>query len=275
MLRSIESLKGCAVAASDGEIGSIEEVYFDNEAWGIRYLVVKTGNWISERRVLISPYSVKHTDPATLSVHVDLTRQQVNDSPAIDTHKPVSRQHEAEYLRYYGYPAYWDGLGVWGMGNYPTLSAATKSGISPDTRAQLALYGDKPPGDSHLRSTDEVDGYHVHADNGVIGQVSGFIFDDETWILRYLTIDTQNGWPAEKKVLLATDWISGIDWFESTVSTELAWDAIKNSPAYDSTVPLERSFEAELYAFYGKTGYWVEDAMAWRPEEAVVAPAGS
>ncbi len=115
-----------------------------------------------------------------------------------------------------------------------------------------------------------MDGYHVHADNGDIGHVSGFIFDDETWILRYrLSIRKTGGRPKRRCCSRPTD--LRIDWFESTVSTELAWDAIKNSPAYDSTVPLERSFEAELYAFYGKTGYWVEDAMAWRPEEAVVA----
>ncbi len=262
MLRSIESLKGVAVAASDGEIGHIEEVYFDDAAWGVRYLVVKTGSWISERRVLISPYSVKHTDPGTTSIHVNLTRQQVSDSPAIDTHKPVSRQHEIEYLRYYGYPTYWGGLGVWGMSNYPAFSPAVPWDDSSDTRDQLSPYGDKPPGDSHLRSTDEVNGYHVEAADGAIGHVSGFIFDDESWTIRYLTIDTRNWWPASKEVLLATDWIFLIDWFESTVSTELTRDSIKNSPAYDNSVPVERSFETELYGFYGKPGYWLERAAA-------------
>jgi sporulation protein YlmC with PRC-barrel domain len=260
MLRSIESLKGCTVAATDGDIGSVEEVYFDDEAWGIRYLVVKTGSWIDERRVLISPYSVRHSDPGSASVHVELTRQQVSDSPPIDTHKPVSRQHEAEYLRYYGYPPYWGGVDVWGMSSYPAFSRAALSPVSEETRAQLALYGDKPPGDSHLRSTDAVDGYHVQAADGDIGHVSGFIFDDESWTLRYLTVDTQNWWPTGKEVLLATEWIFLIDWYESTVSTQLTRDAIKDSPAYDSNVPIGREFETGLYAFYGKPGYWSKDA---------------
>ncbi|WP_341315314.1 PRC-barrel domain-containing protein [Paraburkholderia sp. IMGN_8] len=134
MLRSIGSLKGCAVAANDGEIGSIEKVYFDDDAWGVRYLVAKTGNWTNERRVLISPYSVKHTDPGSGVVRVDLTLQQVSDSLAIDTHKPVSRQHEAEYFRYYGYPTYGGGLGVWGMNSFPAFSRAATAGTSSDTR---------------------------------------------------------------------------------------------------------------------------------------------
>jgi PRC-barrel domain len=270
MLRSIESLKGCRVAASDGEIGSVEEVYFDHDAWGIRYLVVKTGNWIDGRRVLISPYSVIRMDPGALSVHVDLTRQQVSDSPAVDTDKPVSRQDEAEYLRYYGYPVYWGGVDVWGTGSYPAFSRAVLSAVSPETLAQLALFGDKPPGDSHLHSTDAVDGYHVAAADGDIGYVSGFVFDDEAWTIRYLTVDTQSWW-ASREVLLATEWIFLIDWLESTVSTELTRDAIKDSPDYDNRIPLERDFETQLYAFYGKAGYWSEERAALRLKQTGAA----
>ena len=121
MLRSIKSLHGCTVAARDGDIGSVDDVYFDDEAWGVRYLVVDTGNWMRERQVLISPYSVKHMDRESGTVHVHLARQQVQDSPNIDTHKPVSRQHETEYLLYYGYPTYWGGLNLWGMGSSPAF----------------------------------------------------------------------------------------------------------------------------------------------------------
>ncbi|CAB3759970.1 PRC-barrel domain-containing protein [Paraburkholderia humisilvae] len=263
MLRNIESLKGCTVAASDGELGLVEELYFDDKAWGIRYLVVKTGNWIDGRRVLISPYSVIRTEPGTLSVHVELTRQQVRDSPSIDTHKPVSRQHEAEYSRYYGYPTYWGGPDVWGVSSYPAFSRAVLSAGSPQVRAQLPPYGDEPPGDSHLRSTNAVDGYHFAAADGDIGHVSGFIFDDEAWTIRYLTVDTQTWWPS-KEVLLSTEWIALIDWFESTISTQLTRDAIKSSPAYDSRIPLARDFETQLFAFYGKAGYWSDERTALR-----------
>jgi hypothetical protein len=258
MLRSTKDLHGCTVAASDGDIGTVEQIYFDDEAWGVRYLVVDTGSWIDERRVLISPYSIKHADPGAGSMQVNLTRKQVKDSPNIDTQKPVSRQHEAEYLRYYGFPQYWGGTSAWMMGSYPGLGLVRGApGMASELRAQLDLYGDKPPGDVHLRSTKAVEGYHMAAADGSIGHVSGFIYDDVEWTIRYLTVDTQNWWPGGKEVLLATQWIDVIDWYDSTVSTRLTRDAIKASPAYDRSVPIERSYEAALHESYGKDGYWL------------------
>lgn len=58
MLRSIRRLHGDTVRAKDGDIGHINQAYFDDDNWCIRYLVVETGDWLHDRRVLISPYSV-------------------------------------------------------------------------------------------------------------------------------------------------------------------------------------------------------------------------
>jgi len=260
MLRTIESLYGCPVAARDGEIGTVDQAYFDDEAWGVRYLVVETGSWIKKRQVLISPYSIKHSDPGSGAVHVDLTQQQVKDSPNIDTDKPVSRQHETEYLGYYGYPTYWGGAYVWGVGAYPAFgSTVSEPGIASEARARRDREADNPPAEVHLRSTKEVSGYHIETTDGSIGHVSGFIFDDAAWVIRYLTVDTRNWWPGGKEVLLATQWIDHVDWIGSTVSTRLIRDAIKNSPPYDESVPLSRIREAALHQHYGKDGYWPED----------------
>ncbi len=176
MLRNIEFLQGSTVTASDGDVGTVTQVYFDDEAWGVRYLVVETGDWLRDRQVLISPYAVSHSDPGSKAVHVKLTRQQVRDSPNIDTHKPVSRQHEIQYLRYYGYPTYWGGANLWGMGAYPAFDGASATAalplgafpvVDPDPEA------DEPPADTHLRSTDGVKGYHIETIDGTMGHVSG------------------------------------------------------------------------------------------------------
>ena len=119
MLRNSAHLKGFTIRATDGELGTVDQFYFDDETWAIRYLVVETGGWLGGRQVLISPISVVHADWEAERLDVALTKKQVENSPNIDTHQPVSRQHEAEYYGYYGYPYYWGGPYLWGPAFYP------------------------------------------------------------------------------------------------------------------------------------------------------------
>ena len=127
MFRKVTQLQGSPLRATDGEIGTVDQFYFDDETWAIRYLVVNTGSWLMGRRVLISPIAVGKTDWESGQMEVGLTKQQVEGSPDIDTHKPVSRQHEAEYLAYYGYPLYWSGPYLWGAMSYPATLATLGS----------------------------------------------------------------------------------------------------------------------------------------------------
>ena len=149
MLVNATYLEGLAVRATDGELGTVDEFYFDDETWAIRYLIVRTGGWLSDRNVLISPISVVHTDWQSRRLDVSLTKQQVEDSPLIDTQRPVSRQHEVEYLGYYGYPNYWGGPYLWGA----TINPAARP--IPKTSAAEAIVEKvrKASTDSHLRST--------------------------------------------------------------------------------------------------------------------------
>ncbi|QVN22746.1 PRC-barrel domain-containing protein [Burkholderia pyrrocinia] len=266
MLRSIKELHGSAVRAKDGDIGHVIQAYFDDDNWCIRYLVVETGDWLHERLVLISPYSVKHTDSRSSTLHVDLTRHQVGDSPDLDTHKPVSRQHEIEYLRYYHYPPYWGGPNLWGMDAYPAFHSAARSqdleaGNPLPTRATPADAGADAPADTptntHLRGTGRVKGYRLETTAGRIGRVSDFIYDDEAWVIRYLAISTRNWWLTNKEVLIATHWLDRVDWATKTVSTALNRDSIRQSPEYDDSQPVYRSDEIVLHQFYGKHGYWL------------------
>ena len=91
MLTNSTFLRDLTIHATDGELGTVDEFYFDDETWGIRYLVVKTGGWLSGREVLISPISAVRVDWKAKSLHVALTKKQVENSPDISTHQPVSR----------------------------------------------------------------------------------------------------------------------------------------------------------------------------------------
>ena len=149
MLTNSTFLKDLTIHATDGELGTVDEFYFDDETWGIRYLVVKTGGWLSGREVLISPIAAVRVDWQTKSLHVALTKKQVENSPGINTHQPVSRQHEAEFSSYYGYNAYWGGPFLWGPAYYPA-DLAIPSGVFTKAKEESA--------DSHLRSSTAVTG---------------------------------------------------------------------------------------------------------------------
>ncbi|TEA77607.1 PRC-barrel domain-containing protein [Allopusillimonas ginsengisoli] len=258
MLRKVSSIKGYAIQATDGELGSVKEAYFDDERWGIRYLVVETGSWLSRRSVLISPFSIQDIDDTDELIHVSLSMDQVKNSPDIDTHQPVSRQLEGEFSDYYGYSNYWSGPYLWGAGGYPVLPLPESASIPPieDRPDQVAARAADNAEDTRLRSSANVDGYHIGGTDGEIGHVEDFIFDDEAWAIRYFLVDTRNWWPGGRKVLLGTNWIAHIDWTDATVQTTLTRDQIKESPEYDPEAGIDRDYENRLHRHYDRQGYW-------------------
>jgi uncharacterized protein YrrD len=258
MLRKVNDLNGYKIQATDGELGKVKDVFFDDEKWVIRYLVVETGTWLNSRQVLISPYSVAGIDEVDESISVHLTQEQVRNSPDIDTHQPVSRQMEGDFSRYYGLGNYWLGPELWGAGSHPIVRSpdVPGGGHVPSHAEELLERTSDNPEDFHLRSADNVKGHHIQGTDEEIGHVEDFVFDDETWALRYFIVDTRNWWPGGRKVLLATHWIDRLDWAGSLVHVNLTQDQIRNSPEHDPDQPLNRDTEATLHAHYGMRNYW-------------------
>jgi PRC-barrel domain len=257
MLRNAKDLQGYTIRATDGVIGEVEDMYFDDEGWALRYLVVNTGGWLSGRKVLISPLAIGHPDWLGQVLPVSLTKAQVEKSPDIDTRKPVSRQHEAEYLGYYGYQNYWGGAGLWGMGAYPgglTTAGAIAANLKVSQTSPAPIAGD-----SHLRSCQAVNGYHLHAVDGDIGHVEAFIIEDDSWAIRYLVVNTSNWWIGHS-MLVAPLWITAVDWSTSKVSVALTRHAIKGAPPYDDVAQFTREQEQALHEHYGRSGYWTTKA---------------
>jgi len=248
-------LQNFVIHATDGELGYVHELYFDDEEWAIRYLTVDTGGWLGGRRVLISPISVVHTDWEAKRLDVALTKRQVEHSPEIDTHKPVSRQHEAAYLGYYGVSYYWGGPFLWGTAYYPTGVAVLETPSAEKVADRIR----KESSDSHLRSTGAVTGYHIEAADGEIGHVDGFVVDDEAWAIRYIEVATRNWWPG-KKVLVSPAWLERVSWTTSKVYVGLSREAIKDAPEYIESTPITREYENRLYFHYGRPPYWLPEA---------------
>jgi uncharacterized protein YrrD len=254
MLNKAQTLKGYKLHSLDGEIGKVEEFYFDDLFWTIRYLVADTGNWLTGRLVLISPYALVGVNKEQQFISIDLTKKQIENSPSLDSDKAVSRQFEDNYYVYYGWPLYWEGSFMWGA--YPSYPYIVR-----DREQWSEPTQEENEWDPHLRSTYEVSGYNIQASDGDIGNVDDFIIDDETWAIRYLIINTQNWWPG-KKVLVSPQWIERVSWSESTVFVNLTQEAIRKSPEYTKENLLTRNYETELHRHYERQGYWIEDPAA-------------
>ena len=260
MLRSLKQVKGLKIHAFDGEIGSVDYFFFDDESWTIRYFVINTGNWLTGRQVLISPYSVNRIDWIGGDLFLSLTKEQVQGSPDIDVLRPISRQNEVAFMNYYDYPFYWGSTELWGISQTPYLQreeiAASAATSSTQTSRSNPENSDVPT-DSHLRSTQTVSSYPIAATDGDLGHVEDFIVDDEIWAIRYLVIATRNWWPG-KKVLVAPQWIESVDWRDSKVHVNLTREAIKGSPEFSESALISREYENQLYRYYGHPPYWNE-----------------
>jgi hypothetical protein len=248
MLSEARTLKGYRLDSLDGEIGKVKEFYFDDQHWTIRYLVADTGDWLTGRQVLISPYALVAVIPEQQHITIDLTKKQIEDSPSLDTDKPVSRQFEEAYYGYYGWPMYWDGPYAWGP--YPYL-------VRDPEEWKRAAGGEKA-WNPHLRSTHDVRGHRIQATDGEIGHVEDFIIDDETWAIRYLIVDTRNWWPG-KRVLVSPQWIERVSWSQSKVFVNLLRESIQQSPEYTEESLPSRDYETGLHQHYNRQGYWVDE----------------
>jgi hypothetical protein len=237
-LRKFKDLQGYSLQARDGEIGKVLEMYFDDEHWTVRYLVVRTGSWLLGRDVLIAPRVITGLDEKERHLQVDLTREQVKNSPTSDTEKTVSRYFEAKYHLYYGWEPYWIGI-------QPT---------DPMLPGVLQSPGDEQENEEHphLRSSKEVRSYDIHARDGVIGEVKDFIVDSASWALAYIEIDTGK-WLPGKKVLIAPKWVWRIDWSGHEISVNLLREIIESAPPYEADQPFESGDEERLLAHYGHT----------------------
>ncbi|MDE2274811.1 MAG: PRC-barrel domain-containing protein [Burkholderiales bacterium] len=267
MLRSMKDLQGYAIGAIDGSLGQVKDFYFDDRAWVIRYLVVETGSWLASRKVLISPISIHEPSWDARVLPVAITREQVRNSPDIDTALPVSRQHELQYFGHYGYPTYWGGSGLWGMGLYPYGLLPGYAGYGADTSAReqaLAAADDRQQArdrddDPHLRSCQAVIGYRLHATDGEIGHVESLLVDEDTWAIRYVVVNTSNWWLGHQ-VLVAPQHVTALDWAGESATVDLGREAIRSAPAYDSTRALNREGEpAAPHRHDERTDYWVND----------------
>ena len=242
-LRSFKEVVGFSIGATGGALGKVDDVYFDDERWTVRYLVADVGSWLSGRKVLISPHAIVRIDSNSETVETHLTRSEVENSPPIETDRPISRRMEDEYNRHYRYPPYWAGnyaAGLWGFGALPL------AGLEPVLRSAQAQH-EAPPstppdeaGEVHLRSGREVTGYTVAATDRAIGHIENFLFDEDSWAMSSIVIDTRDWWPG-RHVLVSPEQVERVSWLERSVHLRISRAEVEQSPEYDPRRPRESS----------------------------------
>jgi hypothetical protein len=269
MLWKARDLIGYGMHASDGSLGTISDLLFDDREWTVRWVVADTGTWLSGRKVLLPPQAFGDPSSVNREVTVDLARQQIEDAPGIETDQPVSRQMESDLHRHYGYAPYWAGaygmpLATAGPAAIPPIEGSAapsaRSGV-PAEGPGAAPMGDYPEeaearrGDPHLRSANEVIGYYIEATDGDIGHVEDIMVEIGSWRARYLMIDTKNWWPG-RMVLISPDWATSVSWEDQKVFLDHTREQVRGSPEYDPDRPVDRSYEERLHGYYGYGPYW-------------------
>jgi hypothetical protein len=270
MLRRVRDLQRFTIGATDGDVGRVDDLYFDDQSWTIRWIVVDASGWLTERHVLIAPRAIQTVDPVGQRLVTNLSKQQVQDSPTRDAERPVSRQYETALYDHYGYPYYWAGPYRWGMAPYPYAApsplpyppgATGAPGRSAVTEEMAAR--ERESRDPNLRSARDVSGHGIEATDGRLGHVEDYLVDDEAWTIRYLIVDPRSWWPGAH-VLVSTEWITAVHWNDGTVQVSVSKDAVRNAPAYDPASGVSRDFETRYHRHHGRPGYWERHPESWR-----------
>jgi hypothetical protein len=248
MLRHASQINGYAIGASDGPIGAITDLLFDDVTWRVRWLVVDTSAFLIGPRVLLPPSALSHINHIGRQLSVQLTKQQVKNSPGVDTDEPVSRRMETNLYDYFGWSPYWSaGFYMGGYGYDGGVLPPAGLGFTPRAgQTEDALPAD---GDRHLRSIREVTGYRVEARDGDVGHVADFLLEDVDWSLHYLVIDTKTWWPG-KKILISPRSIEATDWQTRTLTLDVDRQQVKDSPAYDGSQEVDRAYEYQFHGYY-------------------------
>jgi uncharacterized protein YrrD len=220
MLHDLKTVIGSSAFATDGEIGNVRNLLFDDRSWTIHYLVVDVGSWLTRKDVVLPITAVDHTDWEKKAFSLRLTRKQVRDSPGVDAEKPVSRQQEVAMKEYFGSLAYWVDSGL-GASTFPT-------GVKYPVRTEE---------DPYLRSVWNLSGYPVWATDGELGYLESFIMDEASWHLGYLNVRAGT-WLSGGSLLVPTSSVKSISWADRRIGLDQTREAVWHSAIAEQPLKL-------------------------------------
>lgn len=245
MLGSALEYFDCSLEAFDGEIGSVQDLYFDEPLWTVRYLLARPTDWYENRPALLSAIILRPA-PGARRIAAELNLDQLKSGPAIGTVREISRTEEALLHDHHGWPYYWQTRGSSVQGTHNVTELKHKGVVNHQE------YG---PEGQNLRSMKEMVGCRLHASEGEIGNIVDLMVDGGSWRIRYLVVDIASSW-FSKKILVSPDWVIGVDWIDRKVVVELSTDEVKNSPEPHEGDPIEHESEHRLNALWALPTYF-------------------
>jgi hypothetical protein len=266
MLFAVAGLVGCPVEGKDGRVGVVKDFLFDARNWKLRWMSVDTGRWLPGRQILIHPSAIAPLNVGmperrmlpmmspgqTLTLSVDLTKQQIEASPDAREDEPCTKQLETRLYDHYGIDPYWGDTYFRAAEVDPVWEPPIFDIAAPRTDADKeALPADLDP---HLMSAAEVKGYHVQATDGDIGRVEHLLADDANWDIRYLVIATRN-WLPGKHVRIAPFAVTEIDWREREVKLNVTREKVQSAPSWDPAEMADQVSEDEFHRHFGWPAY--------------------
>jgi len=226
-MNNASRLIGKSIEALDGEIGSVHDLYFDDQTWSVRYLVVDTGKWLPGRKVLVATEAVVKPWHHQAAIAVKLTTEQIRSSPDIDSAMPLSRASEELLYQHYQWTSYWDPTIV----PIPPMPPPSTELTVEEDRQEAANTAESLV-DVGLRRANELGRSHVTARDGDVGHVEDLLVDDDLSRILFLVIEVK-GWLFGKKVLAGPSLISRVDWATSTVHVNAHRQALKSAQEYN------------------------------------------
>jgi sporulation protein YlmC with PRC-barrel domain len=225
MLRSASKIIGYRLNGVDGEVGRAVDFLLDDTVWEVRYLVVETGPWLDGRRVLISPSALCKGEWTSRRLVLDATREKIESAPSLEGDGPVSREHELELSRHYG----------WDVGGFSLLGDSAEvppPAVVPPVREEPAL-----------RSLKELLGQALAAEDGGVGHVEDLIVDDDDWACHHLVVGSKN-WLSGRKILVPVEWIKKVNWADHQVEVERSASSLESEPEFNPLAPV---YERSIY----------------------------
>ena len=254
MLRSLKDLIGYEVVCPEGLIGRVEDFYFDNREWFIRYLVVNINNLAPGKKVLITPdMFVDRPDWDSRSFGVSISKEAAMKSPDIGSAKPITRSMEKQVHDYFSQPYYWTAA-AYTSPPMPGIIGSEETPLEPEQSPDVL------ENETHLHSFNDLLHYAVFARDSSAGSLEDLITDDERWFVEDI-VATGNGYYRGKKYLAKPEKVERVDHSGKIILLAMTGAQVKESPEYDPDDPVNINMEERRYDYRGKPRDWKEDNL--------------